>query len=649
MSQPGHADSDSQNQSLTNDAIFFELERICASRQFRNAERQKRFLIFVVKQALAGKGGELKESVLAMEVFDRAADYDPKVDTIVRVEARRLRKKLAEYYAADGAADPVRIELPTGAYVPIFQGGIKSAEPAKPTPRALPWALAAVVVIAAATGAAYWLRYRAIADAPLRVAVLPFQNYSAQGEEDYSDGVTEALITDLAKIRKLQVISRTSVTRFKNTQLPLRQIAIQLQVDYIVEGSIQRTRDKCRITAQLIRASDDVHIWAEAYDRPFDDILRVQGQVAEEIVDRVNVALDPGERQILEKPPTNSTEAYEALLKGRRASGQYLFLGQQDYYDGAEHLLDRALELDPAYVEAILERGLLDARRYQNTGDPQWRAKAEGRLLAVVNREPCHPVANAVMASIRNEDGDIDAALQYDRRAVSCNPNSTQAHNSLGLLYISEGYYEAAAAEFRTGVRVDPLFVSPVMNLGAALSMMDRKSEAVAAAVKAAEIEPQSPIALAMLGDMRLDDGDIAGARVAWRSALRFVEPQQTEGARDLFQGLEEAARGDLQGARGLLRRHRADRWMQGVLWRGVSQRLTLACEEPAEVLALLSQAPELRSYRFLIHWPRFAQMRNEPGFAALAQHRYQVWQERLAKYGSTISPAPPKLPPPGR
>jgi hypothetical protein len=112
---------------------------------------------------------------------------------------------------------------------------------------------------------------------------------------------------------------------------------------------------------------------------------------------------------------------------------------------------------------------------------------------------------------------------------------------------------------------------------------------------------------------------------------------------------LEEAARGDLQGARGLLRRHRADRWMQGVLWRGVSQRLTLACEEPAEVLALLSQAPELRSYRFLIHWPRFAQMRNEPGFAALAQHRYQVWQERLAKYGSTISPAPPKLPPPGR
>jgi len=655
-SQPRHVNSQSQNQVLTDDAIRDELRQVCASESFRKSERQKRFLTFVVEQTLSGKAGEIKEPVLAMEVFDRPADYDPKIDTIVRVEARRLRMKLAEYYSSAGAADPIRIELPTGSYVPNFQHQaplpIPVESPIKPRhnrfgQRFWFWALAVVLIAVLAT-AAVWLRQRSKLHTSPRVAVLPFQNLNSQPvDELYADGVTEALITDLARIRRLQVISRTSVMRFKSTRQPLRDIAAQLQVDYVVEGSFQRNGDQCRITAQLIRTADDVHVWAEPYDLPFTDILRVQRRVAAEIVSRVNVALDPSERQVLESPPTSSTEAYEDLLKARRTSYQYLSLGKQDYYDDADRLLQRALQLDPRYVDAILERALLEGRRYQYTGDSEWRSKAEDSFLAVLSREPCQSVANAVMASVRNEVGDVDAAMRYSRRAVDCSPNSAQAHNSLGLVYISVGFYEAAAEEFRTSSRVDPIFVPPVLNLSATLIALNRKVEALAAVKKATEIEPESALTLGGLGLVSMENGNLAEARSAWDKASRLVEPQRASGIRDLFLGLENAASGDLDSARQLLRSHRGEPWLQSVLWRVYYHTLVLLSEEPPEILALLQQAPELRSYRFLISNPALGRLHSDPAFANLLRQRYGQWQEQLAKYGSTVSPLPPKLPPP--
>lgn len=645
-----------QNQSHNEGAIIEELNRICESDAFRKSERQKRFLTFVVRQTLSGKAGDIKEPVLAMEVFDRTSDYDPKVDTIVRVEARRLRTKLAEYYSAAGATDPIRIELPTGSYVPVFQA--QAPQPLPPARlekqdergpgRPLWFWVLPVAILAVSIAAVLWLRNRTSPSPPSRVAVLPFQNLNFQPVDQlYSDGVTEALITDLAKIRRLQVISRTSVMRFKGTRQALREIASQLQVDYVVEGSFQRNGDQCRITAQLIRTSDDVHIWAEAYDLPFTDILRVQRRVATEIVNRVNVALDPSERQVLDKPPTSNLEAYEDLLKARKISSEYLSLGKLDYYDDADRLLQRALQLDPDYVDAILERALLDGRRYQNTGELQWRAKAEDSFLEVLNRQPCDPVANAVMASIRNEDGDLDAAMRYGRHAVDCNPNSAQAHNSLGLLDLSIGFLEAAAGEFRTSARVDPIFVSPVLNLSDTLMLLDQKSEALAVAKKATEIEPDSALTLAGLGLILMQNGNLAQARSTWDKAARFVEPELVPGVRDLFQGLEDTASGRMESARQLLRRHRGERWIQGVLWRAFYQRLVLASEEPAEVVALLQQAPELRNYRFLVSDPALVRLRSDPGFIKLLRQRYQQWQEQVAKYGATISPVPPKLPPP--
>jgi TolB-like protein/cytochrome c-type biogenesis protein CcmH/NrfG len=655
MSRSRHGVPDPQNQALTDDAIRDELLQVCASEPFRKSERQKRFLAFVVQQTLSGNAGEIKEPVVAMEVFDRSADYDPKVDTIVRVEARRLRTKLAEYYSSSGAADPIRIELPIGSYVPVFQVQALGPDPGVAVEpignqagrRLWLWTVAFALIVVSGT-AFFWLRQRPAANTSPRVAVLPFQNLNPQGvDELYSDGVTEALITDLAKIRRLQVISRTSVQRFKNTRQTLREIATQLQVDYVVEGSFQRNGDRCRITAQLIRTNDDVHVWAETYDLPFTDILRVQQRAAAGIVDRVNVALDPSERHVLENQPTSSTEAYEDLLKARKNSYQYLFLGKQDYYDEAERLLQRAIQLDPAYADAILERALLDGRRYQNTGDTQWLHKAEDGFLAALRREPCDPLANALMASVRNEDGEINSAMQYGRRAVDCGPNSAQAHNSLGLVYLSDGFFEAAAGEFRNSSRVDPVFVSPLLNLSGTLMLLNQKTDAVAVARKATEIEPESALSLAILGIAWMKSGNLAEARAAWDKAARFVGPQQVSGVGDLLQGLEDAASGHKESVRKLLRRHQGERWLQGVLWRGVYQELLLSCGEPAEVLALLERAPEFRSYRFLVSSSALAGMSSDPAFAHLLRQRYQLWQEQLSKYRALVWPPPPKLPPP--
>ena len=659
MSRSRHANPASQNQELKQelkeDAVRNELGRICTSEAFRKSERQKRFLTFVVEQTLSGNAGVIKEPVLAIEVFDRTSDYDPKIDTIVRVEARRLRVKLAEYYSSAGADDPIRIEVPTGSYAPLFE--VRTPRPILQAPAVDPsrkratqrfWLWPAVAgLIGIVSTAVFWPHRGPIAHTPPRIAVLPFQDLNPQGVDQlYSAGVTEALITDLAKVRHLQVISRTSVMRFQNTRQPLREIAAQLQADYVVEGAFQRNADQCRITAQLIRTADDVHVWAEGYDLPFTDILRVQRRVANEIVNRVNVALDPSERRALENPPTSSTEAYEDLLKARKNSSQYLILGKQDYYDDADRLLQRALQLDPGYVDAILERALLYGRRYQTTGELQYRAKAEDNLLAALGREPCEPVANAVMASVRNEYGDADAALRYSRRAVDCNPNSAQAHNSLGLVYLSGGFFEAAAKEFQRSAAIDPVFVSPILNLSGTLIWLNRKTDALGVVKKATEIEPESALTNAVLGLIWLENGNLPQANSAWGRAARFVEPRQLSGVRDLFRGLEDSASGRVEHARQLLRRHRGERWMRSVLWRGLYERLVLACEEPSEIVSLLEQAPELRSYRFLIsHSELLDRLGSDAGFVSLLQQRYAEWQKQLAT--STISPPPKKLPPP--
>jgi TolB-like protein len=320
------------------EAIHSQLERIVASAQFANAPSLRKMLRFVVEHSLAGTADRLKEYTLGVEVFGRGGDFDPRQDTIVRVQARRLRERLVDYYRLSGPADPVRIGLPTGHYVPTF--GWAPAVPAPagdpsvarspdaqplPSPRrrtvllTLALALAAVVLLAAV----FWPKAARQAPAvvaastPMRIAVLPFVDLSqAQDQEYLADGLTEEILNQLAQVGALRVIGRTSSFSFKGKNEDLRAIGRKLGVAYLVEGSVRRDGDQLRIATQLIRADDGSHLWSKSYARKVRDVFAVQDEIARDVAQALSVKLD-----VLtfnrEQGGTTNVEAYERFLRWR--------------------------------------------------------------------------------------------------------------------------------------------------------------------------------------------------------------------------------------------------------------------------------------------------------------------------------------------
>ncbi|MBC7656092.1 MAG: hypothetical protein H7147_02840 [Frankiaceae bacterium] len=345
MSDPNQAPEDS-DAAPGPEAIRLQLERVLASSQFSNAPSMRKMLRFVVEHALAGTADRLKEYTLGVEVFGRGDDFDPRQDTIVRVQARRLRERLVDYYGLSGGADPVRISLPTGHYVPTFgwapvvpplQGDASPALSPAATPfpsprrRTVLLALALAVAALASLAAVFWPKdarqvpASVTGSAPLRIAVLPFADLSqAQDQEYLADGLTEEILNQLAQVPALSVIGRTSSFSFKGKNEDLRNIGRKLGVAYLVEGSVRRGGDQLRITTQLIRADDGSHLWSKSYARGLRDVFAVQDEIARDVAQALSVKLDVVTFN-REQGGTTNVDAYERFLRWRSIEMRELF------------------------------------------------------------------------------------------------------------------------------------------------------------------------------------------------------------------------------------------------------------------------------------------------------------------------------------
>lgn len=260
------------------ESVRAQLDKILASHAFAGAERPGRFLRFIVEQALIGN--QLKETLVGVEVFGRKPGYDPRFDGVVRVEAVKLRSRLKEYCETEGDADPVRIDLPKGGYLPCFEAlPSQPVEPiekgAAPPPRRVwwtDWRLIAPPLALAVLIAGYLLARRShprpVTPDSSSIAVLPFVNLSSNKENEYfSDGLTDDLINALTKVRGLRVVARGSAFQFKGKNPDIRAVGRQLNVAAVLEGSVQRSGNRLRITAQLSSVADGYHVWSESYDR----------------------------------------------------------------------------------------------------------------------------------------------------------------------------------------------------------------------------------------------------------------------------------------------------------------------------------------------------------------------------------------------
>jgi len=347
------------------------------------------------------------------------------------------------------------------------------------------------------------------------LAVLPLENLSGDPEQEYiADGMTEALIAELSKIEALRVISRTSVMQYKNAAKSLPAIARELNVDAIVEGSALQAGDRIRITAQLIEAKTDRHLWAESYERDIRDVLALQADVARAIAERIRITLTPEESRGLAHAAAVDPEAHEAVLRGRFHLNK---LSAGSAREAISHF-EQAIQRDPDY--ALAYAGLAEAYDVlasmgaipPDEGWPRVRAEATKALRLDENLA----VAHALIADVKFiYEWDWKGAEAEYRRAIELHPGSAAAHDWYALLLTAMGRHEEAIREARRALELDPISIGANLNAGSVLYMARRYGEAVRQLNDTLALDPGAILAHGLLLDLYLAYPQIAllGAR----------------------------------------------------------------------------------------------------------------------------------------
>jgi TolB-like protein/Flp pilus assembly protein TadD len=356
-------------------------------------------------------------------------------------------------------------------------------------------------------------------DARPSIAVLPFENRSTlQGDAFFVDGIHDDILTQLAKMSAMKVISRTSVERFRDTELPLAQVARQLGVTKILEGGVQRAGDRVRITVQLIDANTDGHLWAESYDRELTaaNIFAIQSEVAEAIAAALNAALSPAEKSRTRAIPTRSLLAWEAYQLGTQRMANRTSKG----FAEAETFFQRAVALDPDF--ALPYAGLSNTFAFQarRASGPQEAglAMADKAVATALRLDPNLAEAWAASGLIAHIRRQYTAAEKMFRRAIALNPNYATAYQWLYATLSDQGRFEEARGSLERALELDPLSAIINENLAGQFEILGRFDDAEARYRKVTEIDPSMPNPYVELGVLQ------AYGRNRFADAVALVE-----------------------------------------------------------------------------------------------------------------------------
>jgi TolB-like protein/Tfp pilus assembly protein PilF len=486
------------------------LRQVLSSPEFAASKRAQEFLQLLIEHALADRTESLKERMIGAEMFGRPVDYDTANDAVVRVKATDVRRRLAQYYGT--VTNPVvRIELPVGSYVPKFVWS--TAEELSGEPEGLAtekpesqdaelersgrartslrkWTvLAAVAVFLIAMGffaVESWKK--PLAAEPIRsIAILPLINLSGDPSQEYfADGMTEELIAELGKVPTLRVISRTSVMTYKGAKKKLPEIARELRVDGIVEGSIIREGNRVRITAQLIDSRSDEHVWADSYERDMIGVLELQSEVARAVTNEIRIELTPQQQAHFNRVRRFEPEAVEAYLQGtqqmnsgnprdaiayfRQAiekdpdfatahaalSTAYGWMGEAGWMPYAEAFSEqkaealRAIELDDSRPEPHLELGVVAVNQ-----DLAWGVqKKEFQRALELNMNSA--AVHWAYANHLSRLGMVNDALDHANLALRIDPASSHAYVNMGLIYYYARHYDKALGQIEQAIALRP-------------------------------------------------------------------------------------------------------------------------------------------------------------------------------------------------
>ncbi len=492
MAAPSQSDPRQRSEpDLPAEVIARQLEKILASPVFAGSDRMIRFLRFTVEYALQGKAEEIKEYLIGVEVFDRKTSFDPRSDAVVRGEARRLRSKLMEYYEGEGRDDAVRIDFPKGGYVPVFQRKplAVTTEQASPSRSRPPTKLALISGCCVLLGALLvWFGFRAgrkgMASPQISsIAVLPFLDISPQKDQEYfCEGMTEELIHALSKIEGLRVPARTSVYQLKGAGID--KIGEQLHVTAVLEGSIRKEGDRARVTAQLVRVSDNTHLWSETYDRDVKSVFAIQEEIARSVVSKLRIQLAGGTNRPLVKRATEDVEAYNLYSRGR----YYFYRGTPAERGQAIAFFQQSIAKDPNYAQAYA--GLSSA--YASLDSPKADCiKANEAATKALSLDGTLAEAHRASAMVKVRcEFDWPGGERELQRALELNPNDSNTHRSYAIQLANQGRFKEAIREAESAIQLDPMSPEAHYALGDALYFSRRYDETIQQSRKVLSIDP---------------------------------------------------------------------------------------------------------------------------------------------------------------
>ena len=397
--------------------------------------------------------------------------------------------------------------------------------PVGPTPRAgggrwprMLWFLLPILALLLLGFRIGWSYFSFRTSAEIRsIAVLPFENLSGNPAEDYFvEGMTDELTTELANIGALRVVSRTSSMHYKSTTKTLPEIATELRVDGVIEGSVLRSDQTVRITTQLVDAKTDKQLWARSYTRELKDVVQLQSELAHDIAEEIRITVTPGEQQRLASSRAVSPEVHEAYLKGR----YHLNQGTEDQFRLAKGYFEQAVKMDPNYAPAYA--GLADYYWLTNELPPRVAIPAEKEYaLKALGLDDGLADAHATLAAVKYYgDWDWPGAEGEFKRAIELNPNSAEAHRMYSGFLSEMGSHDQALVEIRTARELDPISVITNVSAGWIFYYARQYDRAIEQCRNVLELDRQSISAHDCIGSAYLEKGSYEQALEEYRMAV---------------------------------------------------------------------------------------------------------------------------------
>jgi adenylate cyclase len=457
-----------------------------------------------------------------------------------------------------------------------------------------------------------------------RIAVLPFANMSPDPADEYfADGMTEELITALARIKELTVIARTSVMKYKTPSKSASEIGRELSVGTLIEGSVRKAGNRVRISVQLIDAENEGHIWAQSYDKELVDIFAIQSEVAERVAKELKIQLIESERRRLERKPTESAEAYTLYLKGR----YQWYRRTRDSFARALEYFKLALDVDPNYAPAYV--GVCDcyslAGNFGYMEPLESHTKAKEAALRAIELDDSLGEAHLSLAWILIGDWEWDRAEEEFKRALDLSPSNPLAHRWYAHFLLMKRRYDEAMQELEEALQLDPESSLVNLNIAEGLFMMGKYDESIKQYKKTLAIDPSHVPTLLSYVFALPERGMFEEARRIQRklSEVRFPEQRIR-----LFEAYTLAKEGNSSLARRIL---------EQVISTPSSDHIPLeeeaavyvALQDSDKAFELLNKAVDAHSDGVvsLKYWPRFAPLHSDPRFGLLLKKMKLEWK----------------------